>query len=254
MTKKIAIIVQCTGAYLGLIPALTRSIDRYLVPGASKIILAFNETTDNLKEESLEQSVVVFRAVRASISIESSLCLFGLIREARKEILDFEFCLVLDADMLVVRTISFADIFPGESQELVGVQHFGYRTQNDWQPSERCSAFVPKLERGPTYWQGCLFGGRVDAVLKMADELDEMISVDSSAGTTEGAWEEPYLNWYFNQRSNLVKTLSCSFAAPYAFSRTISSMRRTYEELARGEAPRIIHYNAQTCGVPLGDQ
>jgi hypothetical protein len=64
------------------------------------------------------------------------------------------------------------------------------------------------------YWQGCLWGGRSEAVLQMVEELRLRTNLDAARNIIAKWHDESHMNRFFLERKNDIHTLGPEFAYP----------------------------------------
>lgn len=153
-----------------------------------------------------------------------------------------ELLVMIDADMELVAPLNLDDLDPGPAG-LFAVRHFLFPRHGPNQPSPRCLAFVPEGQRPPVYWQTCLFGGRPTCFKELTLAVSRRIA---ACNHPEGAWEEPYVNWYFARlwaHGRPPRTLGCEFASPIQWPHWAPHFRASYDAEVNGQLPRILHHN-----------
>ena len=69
-----------------------------------------------------------------------------------------------------------------------------------------------------TYWQGCLWGGKVPAVFDMIDELEKRVNDDLEDDVIAQWHDESQLNKFYIENKKDVHTLGPEFAFPECFA------------------------------------
>jgi hypothetical protein len=153
----------------------------------------------------------------------------------------------IDADMEVIDTLHYHDLDPGHAGVFC-VQHFLPPSESLWNVGPACSAWTPKLQWSPVYWQTCLWGG-------YRTQLERLLSVVTSlihhSQSHQGAWEEPYLNRRFclqRVQGRPIRTIGCEFARPVWRDTQPQEWRGIYELASGGRPTRIQHHNQSRRG------
>jgi histo-blood group ABO system transferase len=111
----------------------------------------------------------------------------------------------MDIDMLVVSPIKEEEIL---SEGLTAVIHPGFPEAFERNP--RSTAYV---DNNPTYYQGCLIGGRTDKFLSMCQTIVKNIDQDDRNGLMAIWHDESHLNRYLRDNPPAV-SLNPDYAFP----------------------------------------
>lgn len=227
---KVTICFIGTGKYLNFFPSYYQKIHENFLPNSEKIFLVFTDGEGEFPEdvklyhqEHLEWPYI-------------TLTRFEIINKAREEILNADWFVFLDADTLVVDKISEEEFF--SDKPLFGVWHpchnMGMPPHNKlpgaFETNPSSLAYVDTEKELPlTYYQGCLWGGKVPEVLEMIDELQNRINKDLENNVIAIWHDESHLNKYFIENEDKVHTLRPEYAYPEMFAGSCDF------------APKIVH-------------
>ena len=216
---KVVITFIGTNKYLDFLPKYYENIEKYFLPNTEKTILAFtdgelNDTPDNLivyPQEHLQWPFITLKR-------------FEILNKARKEIEKNDWLIFIDADALVVDTITENEFF--SDKPLFGVHHPCHflkmpphnQIPGAYDTNPKCEAYVDVSKKLPDiYWQGCLWGGKVPQVCEMIDELEARVNRDLQNDIVALWHDETQINKYFLQNRDIVNTLGSEYAYPEVF-------------------------------------
>jgi hypothetical protein len=243
--EELAIVVQATGKHYEYAPDLMNSITRYFMRDVKKTVFVFTDMSSPFVVE-LDKNCSIDTIWSPTIS--NCLRYFELLLSIKDRLANFKYVYKLDADMIVYNKISPEEIFPSDDQEFSIVQHFYAEKKSDkveWKEIPRtCSAWISPDKLETPAWQSCLFGGRSHRVIEMADKLNRLIESDSKQDKLYGAWEEPYVNWYMNERR--IRTLPTNYAAPLKWHFFPEEKRDLYRKLSNYMPEKIFHFSHTT--------
>ncbi len=136
----------------------------------------------------------------------------------------------IDADCEFLGPLTGKELFAGKP--LMGVRHLLASLGN---LPER---FLNRItwDRGEIYWQTCVFGGTVERVAAMLDDLQWM----DREGETYDEWG---ITLYLDQHRVDVNTLPTAYASPGSFAAWSAWYRESYDSRNGGLEPKIIHHN-----------
>lgn len=216
----VAICFIGTGNYLNFLPNYYENIKKYFLPDCQKTFLVFTdgELNDLPKDiipyyqEHLEWPYVTLKR-------------FEIIWKAKDIIQKNDWFVFIDADALVVDDI-IEDEFFDKSKPFFGVHHpchFLQMPPHNQYPGafETNTASVSHITEDDdlsVYYQGCLWGGRVPDVIKMIQDLDDMVNKDLENDVIALWHDESHLNKFFIDNKNNVNTLGSEYAYPEVFS------------------------------------
>ena len=215
---KLAVAFIGTNRYLDFLPSWYESCEKYLAPGCEKRYLVFTDgelkgIPDNITpyyQEHLPWPYI-------------TLYRFGTLLKASEEIQEYDYFLFLDADMILVDEVKPEDIFTDKF--FIGVHHpchfLGMNPHTQYpgafetNPDSR--AAITEDDDISTYWQGCLWGGKVPEVIGMMAELDRRTKDDETRDTIAVWHDESKMNKFFIENKDDVHTLGPQFAFPEFF-------------------------------------
>lgn len=216
---KVSICFIGTGKYLNFLPKYYEKIHENFLPNSEKTFLVFTDGEGKFPEdvklyhqEHLEWPYI-------------TLTRFEIINKARKEILNTDWFVFLDADTLVVDEVLEEEFF--SDKPLFGVWHpchnMGMPPHNKlpgaFETNPFSLAYVDTEKELPlTYYQGCLWGGKVPEVLEMIDELQDRTNKDLENNIIAVWHDESHLNKYFIENKDKVHTLRPQYAYPEMFA------------------------------------
>jgi hypothetical protein len=117
----------------------------------------------------------------------------------------YDYLLYLDVDMLACQRMTEEELF---SDGITAVVHPGYPGT-----FERRKESTACVEGDPSYYQGCLQGGRTGPFLRMCRELAASIDTDKARGITAVWHDESHLNRYLLDHPP-ARALSPAYAYP----------------------------------------
>ena len=142
-----------------------------------------------------------------------------------KEALEqFDYVLFLDADMRIVDTVSEEELFT--DKKFIGVHHpchflkMNPHTQypGAFETDPRSCAAISEEDDISTYWQGCLWGGKVPFVIDMMKELHRRTVEDEERQVIAVWHDESQMNKFFIENKSEVHTLGPQYAYPEVFA------------------------------------
>ena len=233
--------MMATGNHHVYVKHAVDSINRFLMPEIRKDVLILSDSLVPMVQ-ALGWNCVIH--TRRCPSFNKSSHIFELMLQNLDLISQADFCYKLDADISVHQYISSEDILPLASQDFSIVRNFGWSREYmmSIQPKTFSAVIPSKFQHGP-YWIACLFGGRTENIVVMAEELDKMIKRDRENKTMWGAWEEPYVNYYFAIREPQVRTLSPAYASPLYWHIFPDEARAAYQKMTDNMPVKIFHFN-----------
>lgn len=228
---KFAISFIGTGKYLDYLPNWYEKIIQNFLPGIEKHIFIF---TDGEIDSPPENTSIYFLEHKEwpYVSLER----FKTLLTIRSELEKYDWFIFMDADTLVVESISPEDII-NDNKTLIGIHHpcahLNMPPHNQFpgafEINKNSTACVDENDDTSVYYQACVWGGKVPEVLTMMEVLDKNIQQDLDNNIIAKWDDESHLNKYFCSHKNIVNTLPPSFAYPEVFSSSC-----TFE-------PKIVH-------------
>ena len=216
---KLAVVFIGTNKYLNFLPKWYESCEKYLVTNTEKTYFVF---TDG-EMEGLPDNIHPFSQEHLPWPY-ITLYRFGTILKAKEALVNFDYILFLDADMRIVDTVSEEELFT--DKKFIGVHHpchflkMNPHTQypGAFETDPRSCAAISKEDDISTYWQGCLWGGKVPYVVDMIEELDRRTKDDETRDVIAVWHDESQMNKFFIENKSEVHTLGPQFAYPEIFS------------------------------------
>ena len=216
---KVAVIFIGTAKYLEFLPGYYQQAEKNLFPGVEKQYFVF---TDG-ELEGLPENITFVPQEHLPFPY-ITLYRFDIINRALHLMEDCTHLLFLDADTQVVNTVEFDEVFV-EDKPLTGVHHpCHYLGMNPHQefpgafetnPASKCH--VRPEDDTSIYWQGCVWGGRMDAAKELVKELDYRVKADESVGIVAVWHDESQINKYFIENKPQVHTMDPWYAYPELF-------------------------------------
>ena len=218
--NKVAICFIGTGKYINFLPNYYQHIEEHFLPESEKTFLVFTDgelegVPDNViqyEQEHLDWPFITLKR-------------FEIINKARAEVMKNDWFVFIDADALVTSDITEEEFFD-DSKSFFGVHHpchFLGMSPHDKFPgaletNPKCRAAVTEGADTSTYWQGCLWGGKVPDVLQLIDELQRRTNDDLKDDIIAVWHDESHLNKFFIENKDRVNTLPSSYAYPEDFA------------------------------------
>lgn len=210
-----------TGRYLEFLPKYYSNIEKYFLPNTEKTFLVFTDGELNNPPE----NVILYSQPHLEWPY-ITLKRFNIIKTAKSEIEKTDWFIFIDADALPVTPI-MEDEFLDNSKSFFGVHHpchflkmpphnepFGAFETNSL--SKACVSDDDDLS---TYYQGCLWGGKVPEIFNLIDELDTRIEEDLKNQVIAVWHDESHLNKFLIENKKKVNTLGPEYAYPELFSK-----------------------------------
>jgi hypothetical protein len=216
---KVALSFIGTGKYLDYLPDWYNSIKDYFLPDTEKHIFVFTDgdidnPPDDVTVMNLEHKEWPF------VSLER----FKTILSIKDMLIDYDWYIFMDADMLVVNSVFHEDIFG--TAPLIGVHHpchYLNMPPHDQYPgafdtNPTSTACISDDDDVSVYYQACMWGGKVQDVLSMCEQLSKNVEIDLEKSIIAKWDDESHLNKYFCSNKSLVNTLPPSYAYPEVFA------------------------------------
>ena len=215
----VAIIFIGTGQYLSFLPMYYKQAETNLFPGVDKKFFAFTdgEITDDVPENIVP--IPTEHKDWPRITLER----FHIIKQAEEQLKECDYVLFLDADMYVNEEVVFDTVFNGK--DFVGVWHPCHNLKmqphdkppGTFESNPESTAYLENAYDVGIYWQGCLWGGKTEAVLEMLDVITARIDEDDSNDIIAVWHDESHMNRFFCENVDRVNTLPPSFAFPECY-------------------------------------
>ena len=234
---KVAIVFIGTNKYIDFLPRYYENIEKYFLPNSEKTILAFtdgelNETPDNVRVYHQEHLAWPYITLKR----------FEIINKARQDIEKHDWLVFLDADTLVVDTVTEEDFLhrccnkTPEEIPLFGVHHPCHFLQltgrahmpphdkppGAYEQNPGSEAYVDMDDEdfhfgAVPYFQGCFWGGKVPEVCAMIDELEARVNRDLERDVVAVWHDESHLNKYYLENEFKVNVFHPQYAHPEVF-------------------------------------
>jgi hypothetical protein len=216
---KVAICFIGTGKYLNFLPKYYENIHKYFLPETEKTFLVFTDGEGDFPED-----VKVYSQEHLDwpyITLQR----FETIQKAKEEIEKNDWFVFIDADALVVDTITVDEFFD-ETKSFFGVHHPCHflkmpphnKFPGAFETNKISNAAVDDTDDLSVYYQGCLWGGKVPDVLELIDELAKKTNEDLEKNVIAVWHDESHLNKFFIENKDRVHTLGSEYAYPEIFS------------------------------------
>ena len=216
---KLAVIFIGTNQYLNFLPTWYESCEKYLAKNTKKTYFVF---TDG-ELSGLPDNIIPYHQEHLSWPY-ITLYRWKTILRAKDKLRGFDYILFLDADMLFVDEVTEEDLFT--DKRYIGVHHpchfLGMEPHTNYpgafETNKKSLAAVTREDDTSTYWQGCLWGGKLPYVLSMIKELARRTTDDETRDMVALWHDESHLNKFFSEQKKFVHTLEPQFAYPEIFS------------------------------------
>lgn len=216
---KVAIIFIGTAKYLNFLPNYYSNAEKFLFPSVEKQYFVFTDgELDGLPDNItlIPQEHLPFPYI--------TLYRFDIIKRAIDKIEEYDYLLFMDADTKVVAPVEFGEIFD-DKKPLTGAHHpchaLGMNPHTKFpgafETNPASLASVTHSDDTSTYWQACIWGGRMAEAKELVFELDRRVKVDESNGIIAVWHDESQINKYFIERKSMVNTIHPKYAYPEIF-------------------------------------
>lgn len=209
--RKIGILYICTGKYVIFWENFYKTAQEFLLKQYSKHYFVF---TDSIVINSNENITVIQKKYEGFPM--DSLLRFEIFNGIKQHLVKYDYIYFFNSNMSFVAPVSeeiFPDRFPSG---LTGVIHPGHYNRNPfWFPYERNPKSAAMISYKPgrkKYFAGCLFGGKTDAFLELAEKCAGKIRDDLNNEIIAVYHDESHLNQYFSDKKIL--ELDPGFAFP----------------------------------------
>lgn len=212
---KVAISFFGTGNYLNFLPNWYESIENNLFPEIEKKIIVFTDGEGDFPENVVKIETEHFGWPEVFYKT------FETILRAKNIISECDWFVSIDADMIVKKLVT-SEEFLDDSKDYIGVHHpcayLNLEPHNKFPGSfdvnPLSNACITDKMDTSVYYQGCLWGGKVPAIIDMMELLDDWTKEDIKNNSVPIWYEESYFNKFFIMNKDRVNTLSPSFAYP----------------------------------------
>jgi len=215
---KLAVIFIGTSEYVNFLPSWYESCEQNLCTDTKKHYFVF---TDGLISDPPENITILKQEHLSWPYI--TLYRFNFISKIKEKLNHYDWILFIDADMKVVSKVYENEIFT--DKDFIGVHHPCHylklqphdKFPGAFETNQASLSSITTEDDISTYWQGCLWGGKVPKVFEMIEELDHNIMEDERNNITAIWHDESHMNKFFIKNKDNVHTLSPSFAYPEDF-------------------------------------
>ena len=209
MSLSAAIIFIGTNKYLNFFPKYYETCEEFLFPDLRKQYFVF---TDGELEGELPENITYVQIPHKdwpAITLER----FHTILQAEELLKEHEWLLFIDADMRV-DSVVFSEEVLDDDKDFVAVHHpchynTGTGTFERRPESEACVTGEPLQ-----YYQGCLWGGKMEAVIPMMKLLRDRVDKDYSNDIIAVWHDESHLNRFFIENHDSVFAIPPDYAFP----------------------------------------
>jgi hypothetical protein len=216
---KVAICFIGTGKYLNFLPNYYENIQEYFLPNSEKTFLVFTDGEGDFPED-----VKVYKQEHLDWPYVT-LKRFEIIQKAKEEIAKNDWFVFIDADALVVDTITEEEFFD-TTKSFFGVHHPCHFLQmpphnqypGAFETNPLSVAHITEDDDLSVYYQGCLWGGKVPNILEMIDELEQRVNIDLKNNVIAVWHDESHLNKFFIENKEHLNVLGSEYAYPEVFT------------------------------------
>lgn len=210
---RVALLYICTGKYVVFWKNFYQSFERYFLRKSEIEYFVFTDAAELFDEK---MNGRIHRIPQENLGWpNNTLFRFQMFNSIREWIVGFDFAFFFNANMVCMKKITEEEFLPLE-QELLMVQHPGYYKASvkrlPYEHRKESLACVPRRE-GKDYVYGAVNGGKAEAFLRMAEELESDIKIDYEKGIIAKWHDESHLNCYIWKNSNY-RLLTPAYAYP----------------------------------------
>jgi hypothetical protein len=213
---EVAIIFIGTSKYIDFLPLYYQKCEENFLVNTNKTYFVF---TDGEISDAPE-NVLVYAQEHLEWPF-ITLNRFEIINKAKKELINFDWLVFMDADALVIDSVTEEEFF--SNKNLFGVHHpchYMKMPPHDEPPGafETNSKSTAWTEDYSTYFQGCFWGGKVPVVLNLIDDLEKNVKTDLENNIIAVWHDESHLNAYFAEHKDDVRVFGPEYAYPEVFA------------------------------------
>lgn len=219
---KVAIIFIGTGQYLNFLPNYWSKIEENFLPETEKHFFVF--TDGDIDKDETPDNVTVCPIPHRDWPF-ITLLRFNNIQSIKEDLSDYDQLVFLDADTLVVDTITEEEFL--SDKDFFGVHHPCHylnmpphnQLPGSFETNRKSQAFLDVQKYKPeVYYQGCLWGGKIPEVFELVDTIVKRTDIDVDEETIPVWHDESHLNKFLIENQERVHTLGPQFAYPEVFS------------------------------------
>jgi hypothetical protein len=213
--KKIGLLYICTGQYKVFWNEFYKTAEEKFLLEYDKHYYIF---TDDISYFQISDHIHVNKIDNLPWPL-ITLFRFRYFLSIRNELEQMDYLMFSNSNLVFVKEIKPDDILPRDekNEKLFVTTHPGYELMSIWNaPFERnkkSTAYVP-YNLGKKYVIGALNGGKTDAFLKMAETLNNNITIDLKKNYIARWHDESHLNCYIIKEENY-RLLPPSYCYPY---------------------------------------
>ena len=199
MSKKIGVLLICTGKYDIFLQPLVNNIDKNFFEGNDIEIYLFSDKEHDLKKS--DRINIVHIPTSHKPFPYPTLYRYKYFTEAADKI-NCDFIFYMDVDMSIADKVG-EEILPDliNDEGLVATLHPGfYRGGGSWGDNIQSKSYTLPKNRNK-YYAGGFNGGETKAFLKMSKILSDNIDDDESRGVIAEHNDETHINWYLSTRT-----------------------------------------------------
>lgn len=210
--NKVALIYICTWNYDVFWNDFYHSSKKYFLPECKRHYFVFSDSTNInaiedialIKKEPLEWPFSAFAKFEYILSIEKELC-------------DFDYVFLFNANTIFVRNISNKEILPSKDYKICGVKHIGFQDKNilDF-PYERNNQSRAYIKYG--LWKHYFFSATswwyTSDYLKLCRTCQAWIDEDMANGVVAIWHDESFINRYFYENDDILLKLEPKYWYP----------------------------------------
>lgn len=214
---QIAILYICTGKYVAFWEDFYRSCEEHFLKQSKVEYFVFTDASqlyaekDNLRIHRIHQENLGWPG--------NTLFRFRMFDSIREQLQSYDYIFFMNANSVIAADITEEEFLPSQ-EELLVVQHPGFFDQSvrkfPYERRKESSACIPKGQ-GQVYVYGAVNGGKADAFLGMAHELQDEIQKDYEKGMIAKWHDESHLNYYVWKHGNY-KLLTPAYAYPEIYN------------------------------------
>jgi len=213
---KIAILYICTGRYAVFWKKFYKATEKYFLHNSEKHYFVFTDS-DEILGITDDRIHPVYQTTEEWPF--PTLNRFSYFLRIRDKLIDFDFIMFMNANLLVKKRIDEKEILPDPEHEgnLFVTLHPGYYSKStadfNYDRNKLSTAFVAP-EEGCNYYAGGFNGGTFEEFYSMVEILDERIKKDFEKGVIALWHDESHLNRYMIDYKKPFKKLSPAFLYP----------------------------------------
>jgi hypothetical protein len=211
-SAKVAIIFIGTNRYLNFFPSYYETCEEKLFPSLEKQYFVF---TDGELDGDLPSNITLLKIPHKewpSITLER----FHTILLAQEDLEEYDWLVFLDADMRVNQEITPEEFFKWD-KDFIAVHHPCHYNTGTGTFERRLESEACVTGDQLSYYQGCLWGGKISSVIPMMKLLRERVDNDYKNDIIAVWHDESHLNKFFIENQDRVNALPPDYAFPECF-------------------------------------